>query len=120
MNESWNDLESLDPERNPARWEALLRRTRAAAARELSRRAFAAGPAAPLVRWVRPALAMAASLLIAAAGLLAMAGEEPLIAASPPGVAEAMGVPVAPAAGWMEDGVLGAENTALPDDREVR
>jgi hypothetical protein len=120
MNESWNDLGPLDPERDPARWEGLLRRTRAAAARELSRRAFAAGPAAPLVRWVRPALAMAASLLIAAAGLLAMAGGDPLMAASPaPGVAEAMGVPVAPAAGWVEDGVLGPE-AALPDDREVR
>lgn len=120
MRESWNDLERLDPERDPARWEALMRRTRAAAARELSRRAFAAGPAAPLMGWVRPALAMAASLLIAAAGLLAMTSGDPRT--SPPataGVAEAMGVPVTPAAGWVEEGVLGSE-AALPDDREVR
>lgn len=107
MNEHWNDdLTPLDPTRDPARWDALLRRTRAAAARELSRRAFAAGPVGPLLRWVRPALAMAASLVLFSAGMLALAGQEPPQPAPIPGVAEALGVPVA-SNGWMEDGVLG-------------
>jgi len=122
MNEHWSDLTPLDPERDPARWEALLRRTRAAAAAELSRRAFAVSPAAPLLRFVRPALALAASLAIAAAGMLALAdgGEAQQTAAIAPGVAEALGVPVA-TTGWMEDGVLGTpEPLLLPDGTEAR
>ena len=118
MNESRMDLRALDPERHPERWEALLGRTRRAAAAELSRRAFAAGPAGPLLRWVRPALAMAASLVIAAAGLLALAGEEPAQAQSAPGVAEALGLPVA-STGWVEDGVLGGAE-ALAEGVEAR
>jgi hypothetical protein len=106
MNVHWNDLAPLDPERDPQRWESLLGRTRAAAARELSRRAFAAGPTGPLLRWVRPALAMAASLVIASAGILAFSAQEPQPSSSVPGVAEALGVPVA-STGWVEDGVLG-------------
>lgn len=121
MNQSWSDLTPLDPERDPARWEALLGRTRHAAAAELSRRAFAAGPAAPLLRFVRPALAMAASLVIAAAGMLALATREPQQpAATAPGVAEALGVPVA-TTGWMEDGVLGTSDAFVnPDGTEGR
>jgi hypothetical protein len=122
MNESWSDLTPLDPERDPARWEALLRRTRAAAAAELSRRAFAAGPAAPLLRFVRPALALAASLVIAAGSLLALAdgGEAQQTPSTAPGVAEALGVPVA-TTGWMEDGVLGTPDPfTQPDGTEAR
>jgi len=122
MNESWSDLKPLDPERDPARWEALRHRTRAAAAAELSRRAFAAGPAAPLLRWARPALALAASLVIAAGGMLALAsgGEAQQTQAAAPGVAEALGVPVA-TTGWMEDGVLGTNDAfVLPDGTEAR
>ncbi|HSU17184.1 hypothetical protein [Longimicrobium sp.] len=119
MIHDFRDLNGLDPRRDPERWEALLRRTRDAAAPELARRRFAAGPAAPLARWVRPALAAAAALVIAAAGLLAYAGERPAppsALAAEPGVGEAMGVPVA-LAGWVEggDGARGPDQVLVPD-----
>src|SRR4051812_44945718 len=89
-------LTALDPERDGARWEALLSRTRAAAHDELARRrAWTAWPVTPLARWMRPALSLAAALVIGAAGLLALAAHGDAQPASPPGVAEAMGMPVA-------------------------
>ena len=114
MNERWNDLSPLDPERDGERWEALLARTRAAAGGELARRAFAAGPAGPLARWVRPALAMAASLVIAAAGMLALAEGTPQTPATP-GVAEAMGVPYAMTVSAEEGAMDAADRLLLPD-----
>ena len=119
MNERWSDLSPLDPERDAERWEALLARTRAAAGGELARRAFASGPAGPLARWVRPALAMAASLVIAAAGVLAMAEEAPQ-AASAPGVAEAMGVPYAMTVSAEAGASDAADRLLLPDATEAR
>ena len=118
MNERWSDLAPLDPEREPDRWEALLRRTRAAAAGELARRALAAGPAGQLARWVRPALAMAASLVIAAAGMLALAGRAPEPASTVPGVAEAMGVPFAMTVSPEEGAQSTAEQLLLPGAAE--
>jgi hypothetical protein len=119
MNETWTDLSPLDPQRDPERWEALLRGTRAAAAGELARRAFAAGPGGSLARWVRPALALAASLVITAAGMLALAERTPANSAAP-GVAEAMGVPyamtVSPEAGALD----AADRLLLPDASEAR
>jgi hypothetical protein len=119
MNERWSDLAPLDPGRDPERWEALLRRTRAAAAGELARRALASGPAGPLARWVRPALAMAASLVIAAAGMLALADRTPQLA-SEPGVAEAMGVPFAITVSAEEGAESAAEQLLLPAAMEAR
>jgi hypothetical protein len=120
MNERWSDLSPLDPERDPDRWEALLRGTRAAAAGELARRAFAAGPAGQLARWVRPALALAASLVIAAAGMLALAEGTPQTAAAAPGVAEAMGVPYAMTVSAEEGARDAADRLLLPDATESR
>lgn len=122
MSHEPTDLGALDPRRDAERWEALLRRTRAAAAPELARRRFAAGPAAPLARWVRPALAMAAALVVAFAGVLAYAGEpatQPSALAAEPGVSDGLGLPVA-LAGWVEgaDGAR-AEQVLFPD-AEVR
>ena len=117
MNERWSGLAPLDPERDPDRWEALLRRTRAAAAGELARRALAAGPAGQLARWVRPALAMAASLVIAAAGMLELAEGTPQTA-SAPGVAEAMGVPFAMTVSAEEGAQSAAEQLLLPGAAE--
>ena len=119
MNERWSDLAPLDPERDPERWEALLRRTRAAASGELARRALAAGPAGELARWVRPALAMAASLVIAAAGTLALVDRTPQ-QASAPGVAEAMGVPYAMTVSAEEGAQSAAEQLLLPGAAESR
>lgn len=120
MNELWSDLSPLDPGRDPERWEALLARTRAAAAGELARRAFAHGPAGPLARWVRPALAMAASLAVAAAGVLALA-EASAQPAAAPGVAEAMGVPFAMTVSAEEGASDAADQLLLPGDpAEVR
>jgi len=119
MNERWNDLSPLDPGRDPERWEALLRGTRAAAAGELARRAFAAGPAGQLARWVSPALAMAASLVIAAWGMLALAEGTPQTATAP-GVAEAMGVPFAMTVSAEEGARDAADQLLLPDFLETR
>jgi hypothetical protein len=118
MNESWSDLSPLDPGRDPERWEALLRGTRAAAAGELARRALAAGPAGPLARWVRPALAMAASLVVAAGGTLALTGGPPQPSTAP-GVAEAMGVPYALTVS-AEEGVRDMADELLLPDAEAR
>jgi hypothetical protein len=77
---------------------------------------FAAGRGAPLARWMRPALAAAAALVIAAAGLLAYAGDRPAppsTLASEPVVGEAMGVPVA-LAGWVEGGEPRGEQVLIP------
>jgi hypothetical protein len=122
MNERWSDLAPLDPERDPERWEALLRRTRAAASGELARRAFAAGPAGQLARWVRPALALAASLVIAAAGTLALVDRTPQQQqqASAPGLAEAMGVPFAMTVSAEEGAQSAAEQLLLPGAAESR
>jgi hypothetical protein len=119
MNERFNDLSPLAPERELERWEALLRRTRSAAAGELARRALASGPAGPLARWVRPALAMAASLVVAAAGMLALAEGLPQPAAAP-GVAEAMGVPFAMTVSPEEGARDAAERLLLPDGVEAK
>ena len=119
MNESWSDLSPLDPERDADRWESLLARTRAAAGGELARRAFASGPAGPLARWVRPALALAASLVIASAGMLALAEDAPQTA-SAPGVAEAMGVPYAMTVSAEEGARDAADRLLLPDGAESR
>jgi hypothetical protein len=119
MNERWSDLSPLDPERDPDRWEALLRGTRAAAAGELARRAFAAGPAGQLARWVRPALALAASLVIAASGMLALAEGTPQTATAP-GVAEAMGVPYAMTVSAEEGAREAADRLLLPDATDSR
>ena len=102
----------FDPERDPARWEALLRRTRAAAADELERRAQGGWSVIPLARWMRPALSLAAALVVAAAGLLAATGSESSTPGSTPGVAEAMGVPVAMTS--LVDEGSGAELLLLP------
>ena len=105
MIHEFRDLRRLDPTRDPERWEALLSRTRAAAGPELARRRFAAGPAAPLARWVRPALAVAAALVVAFGTALAVAGERAsshTALASEPSVGEGMGMPVA-LAGWVEE-----------------
>ena len=102
MNRDSIDLRELDPERDPDRWEALLRRTRAAAAGELARRAHGGAAVIPLARWVRPALSLAAALVIAAAGALALTEPQPSAqpqSASRAALAEAMGVPVA-MTGW--------------------
>jgi hypothetical protein len=104
MIHEFRDLRRLDPARDAERWEALLGRTRAAAGPELARRRFAAGPAAPLARWVRPALAVAAALVVAFGAALAVAGERApsrTAVASEPTVSEGMGMPVA-LAGWVE------------------
>jgi hypothetical protein len=122
MSHDFPQLGRLDPSRDRARWEGLLRRTRAAAAPELARRRFAAGPAAPLARWVRPALAMAAALVIAFAGVLALSGEpqpQPSALAAEPGVGEAMGVPVA-LAGWVEGGPGARVEQVLVPEGEAR
>lgn len=119
MNERWNDLSPLAPERDTERWEALLRRTRSSAAGELARRALAAGPAGPLARWVHPALALAASLVIAAAGMLALTEGAPQSTAAP-GVAEAMGVPFAMTVSPEEGARDAAERLLLPDGLEAK
>ena len=123
MSHDFTDLGPLDPRRDAERWEALLRRTRAAAAPELARRRFAAGPVAPLARWVRPALAMAAALVLAFAGVLALAGErpaaQPLASAAEPGVGEGIGLPVE-LAGWVEAGGGSRADQLLVPDPEGR
>jgi len=116
MNESWSDLSPLDPERDPERWEALLRRTRAAARGELARRSLAG----PLARWVRPALAMAASLALAAGGVLALTEAAPQADAQVPGVAEAMGVPFAMTVSAEAGASEVADQLLLPDATEPR
>jgi len=117
MNESWSDLSPLDPGRDPERWEALLRRTRAAARGELARRALAG----PLARWVRPALPMAAALAMAAGGVLALTEAIPQSAsAQAPGVAEAMGVPYAMTVSAEAGASDAADQLLLPDAPESR
>jgi hypothetical protein len=106
----------LDPERDPARWEALLRRTRAAAGPELARRARGNELVFPFARWMRPALSLAAALVLVAAGLLALSGRESAAQSSTPGVAEAMGMPVAMTS-LVEEGTR-AEVLLLPDATE--
>jgi len=119
MNE--RDLSPLDPERDTERWEALLVRTRAAAAPELARRAFAAGLAGPLVRWMLPALAMAASLVAVAGGALALTGSGASAqTAAVPGVAEAMGVPYAMTVSAEAGALDAADRLLLPDVTESR
>jgi hypothetical protein len=122
MTHDSDDLRALDPRRDSERWEALLRRTRAAAAPELARRRFAAGPTAPLARWVRPALAMAAALVVAFAGMLAYVGEpsaQPSALAAEPGVGDGLGLPVA-LAGWVEGGDGARAEQVLFPDAEAR
>jgi len=118
MNESWSDLSPLDPERDPERWEALLRRTRAAARGELARRSLAG----PLARWVLPALAMAAALVVAAGGGLALIewAAPQSASAQAPGVAEAMGVPYAMTVSAEEGASDAADRLLLPDGSEAR
>jgi hypothetical protein len=117
MNERWSDLSPLDPERDPDRWEALLRRTRAAARGELARRSLAG----PLARWVRPALAMAASLVVAAGGVLALTEAAPQPAAGQvPGVAEARGVPFAMTVSAEAGASDAADRLLLPDGLEAK
>jgi len=53
------DLSALDPSRDPARWEAMVRRT---AARGLARRR--ASVASQIAAWSRPALALAAGVAL--------------------------------------------------------
>ncbi len=58
------DLSALDPAGDPARWEALVRRT---VARSIAVRRRASIPAL-VARWARPALAAAASLALVSWG----------------------------------------------------
>ncbi len=94
----------LDPRRDPASWERLVRRITAAAAPELARRAAEAdvprGVLVLLSEWRRPALSAAAALAAAAATVLLLAGG-PAAAGTAPGIADALGSPD-PVAAWVE------------------
>lgn len=88
------DLAALDPTLDGERWERRIAAISALARPELARRAAAAAsPALVLVGWLRPALAMAATLALCAGAALMLAFDG---AASEPTVtAEALRLPSA-------------------------
>lgn len=97
------DLSVLDPGADQLRWERLVRRINEAAASELARRAALRGSVVGvLAGWARPMIAAAASVALASASVLALAGREPLGPEPGQSVAEALRIP-APVAEWVAD-----------------
>lgn len=98
--------EGLSPERDPLRWEAVVRSIAAAAEPELARRSSQADPLLLLAGWTRPLLATAAALAaVASAALVSVGGgsqAEAPVTAGAPALAEAL-LPSALAA-WVEGG----------------
>jgi hypothetical protein len=92
----------LDPARDPARWEAMIRGIVKRAGPTLAAHRRRPGPVDLLASWLRPALAAAAVLAAIAIGVLAPTGE-PAPARAAPGVSEVLGYP-APVAAWVEAG----------------
>lgn len=98
---------ALDPERDPVRWEEMVRSITAAAEPELARRASRADPFVLVAGWTRPLVAAAAVLaLVASATLLSVGrtvgGAPSEEATRVPALSEAL-VPSTVAA-WLEGG----------------
>lgn len=97
------DLTAIDPSRDAAGWERMVRGIMARAQPELARRAAGAGVLTLLGRWMRPALAAAAVLALASGAALTSANSEAAAApATPAGVVQALEVPE-PVANWLEE-----------------
>lgn len=94
----------LDPTRDPARWESMVRGIVDRAAPILAGYA-ARGPAEWLVAWVRPTLAAAAVVAALALGALVAGGRGPAAenGAAAIGLGDALGYP-APVTAWVSTG----------------
>lgn len=103
MESMYGSLSPLDPRTDPARYERLLRSVAAAASPELRRRAAMQDPLVLLTAWLRPAMAIAAT--IAAVALVAprVLERSPEEAVVQVGVSDALGLPPAVGA-WLEAG----------------
>jgi len=97
------DLSALDPTRDEARWEALVRRIMDEATPELTRRATRNDPFALLGSWARPMIAAAASIAVVSLALLQRdSGPVELGATASLNILEALEVPK-PAADWLAE-----------------
>ena len=109
MNENGNlpiDLSSLDPTREPARFERVVAAINARASDELAVRRSQTNAIAMLARWKRPMLAAAALVaLISGTILFSVHAPPPESAPQTDGIAEAMGIPEA-LAQWIDSDAL--------------
>lgn len=99
------DLTPLDTLADASRFERLVGAITQLAAPELARRAGRVGPMLLLARWARPLLAAAAAVAAVALGTLSLAERiaEPVeVAATPPGLVEALEVP-SPVVDWLNE-----------------
>lgn len=97
------DLSALDPTRDEARWEGLVRRIMDEAAPELTRRATRNDPFALLGSWARPMIAAAASIAVVSMVLLQRdSGPVELGSTASLNILEALEVP-RPAADWLAE-----------------
>ena len=90
MDDGSPDLTPLDPADNPVRWERMIAAIMSGVQPEMERRRALVSPVLVLAAWMRPALSVAASILIVSLGALALVKERsprprnaaPLIAAT--------------------------------------
>jgi hypothetical protein len=108
VNDERTDPSRLSPHGDPARWSHVVASIRAAAEPELARREELLRPSTILWGWSRPTALIAASVAVAALGIILTRGSftaphaQP-VAAAPTGVAEAMGL-YEPFVTWVEAG----------------
>src|SRR5262245_3237753 len=98
------DLSSLDPRREPHRWERMVRHIMLNSAAELLRRRAAGkfGLFDGLLAWTRPALATAAALVLVSVAVLSQF-KTPEAIASPVTFFQSPGMPQ-PVSVWLEEG----------------
>ena len=94
MDEGRLDLTPLDPTLDPVRWERMIAAIMSSVQPELDRRRALASPVLVLAAWMRPALSVAASVLIVSLGALAFVKERsPRPHNAAPLVAATLGLP---------------------------
>ncbi|MQA91639.1 MAG: hypothetical protein GEU90_15680 [Gemmatimonas sp.] len=104
MTSAERDLQPLDPERDPVKWEAMVGSIMTAAQPELERRAVIRSPMVVLSEWFRPAVAATAAVAMVAASAVLFIGELPGDESAGPGiVAEGIGIPNT-VADWLDTG----------------